>query len=353
MSQTDDPIPRAAPEPDLSLASWRDADRLFRALRKDVVPIDQPFTLVSQLQRSGGTLLNTLLDGHPQLHSHPYELFIGHPTKHDWPALDLEAGADAWLEELGEGWLATLFAGGYRKATVGAEEYPSLPFTVVPSFVERLFRVLCAEHPPRTQREAIGHYLTAFFNAWVDCQGLREPGKLWVTGFGPRLAWGDSRRRFAADFPDGRLIVSHRDPRAWYASASRHELRYSDLDTALPLWRQGAEEILSAKAENPDSVFVLAYESLVGDPEATMRALAAWLGIDWHPLLLQPTFNRMPTFANSSYGLPSGTGIRTDSLDRWRTVLDAEVVARIGAETLDLDAAVHAIADVAPVPAAR
>ena len=41
------------------------------------------------------------------------------------------------------------------------------------------------------------------------------------------------------------------------------------------------------------------------------------------------------------------TGVRTESLDRWREVLDAGVVARIEAGALDLDAAVRSIADVA------
>ena len=336
----------STPEPDLSLASWSDADRLFRAFRENVVTVDQPFVLVSQLQRSGGTLLNSLLDGHPQLHSHPHELMVGRP-KHDWPALDLDAGADAWYERLAEGWLGALFGYGYRKAPVGGDAYPRLPLAVVPSFVERLFRVLCAERAPRTQREILVRYLTAFFNAWVDCQGLREPGKLWVSGFGPRLAWGDSRRRFAADYPDGRLIMSHRDPRAWYASASLHKPRYARLDAALALWRKGAEEIVTAKAEAPDSVFVLTYESLVRDPESAMRSVAGWLGLDWHPVLLQPTFNRLPVPANSSYGSPAEPGIQRTSLDRWRDQLSADVVGRIEAETADLDRTVRAIADIA------
>lgn len=345
MSQIVDPM-LAVPEPDLSLASWRDAERVFRAIRENVVHVQQPLALVAQLQRSGGTLLNTLLDGHPQVHSHPYELMIGYPTKHDWPALDLTAGPDAWLEHLDEGWIAALFAGGYSKSTVDATSYPSLPFTIAPSFVERLFRVLCGERPPRTQRQVIDCYLTALFNAWLDCQGLREPDKLWVTGFGPRLSWGQSRRRFFLDYPDGRLIMSHRDPRAWYASASGHESRYAELAPALALWRQGAEEVLAATAEAPGSVFVVTFEALIESPEATMRALASWLGLEWHPVLVQPTFNRLPTFANSSYGLPAGTGIRPESLDRWQAVLSADVVAQIEEETMDLDAAVRSIADV-------
>jgi sulfotransferase family protein len=337
----------AALEPDLSLASWHDAERLFRGIREALVTVDQPLALVSSTQRSGGTLVNNLLDGHPQLHSHPFELHIGHPTKDDWPILDLAAGADSWLELLREQFISRLFANGYRKhVTAGEPGPPNLPFTIAPSFLERLFRVLCAEQPPRTAREIVDRYLTAFFNAWIDCQGLREGPKLWVSAFCPRLAWSDSRVRFLADYPDGLVIVNHRDPRAWYASASHSAERYGALDEALALWRRGAEELLTAKAEDPLRVFVLTYEALVTEPKRTMSALADRLGIEWHPILVEPTFNRLPTLPNSSFEATE-TGIRTDSVDRWRDILPDEAVALIEAETLALDAAVRAAADVA------
>ena len=98
-----------------------------------------------------------------------------------------------------------------------------------------------------------------------------------------------------SDYPDGRLIACHRDPRAWYASASRQKEGYSDLDEALALWRRGAEETLAAKAERGDAVFVVAYEDLVLEPERVTRALARWLDIQWNPILLptdlQPVAN--------------------------------------------------------------
>lgn len=39
-----------------------------------LVKVDQPLALISQLPRSGGSLLMRLLDGHPQCHSMPIEL---------------------------------------------------------------------------------------------------------------------------------------------------------------------------------------------------------------------------------------------------------------------------------------
>jgi hypothetical protein len=342
------PVSSTFADPDLSLVSWQEADRAFRAVREAIVPVDQPLVLISQTQRSGGTLLNTLFDGHPRLHVHPYELMIGHPTKSDWPALDLDDGADAWLELLREQFVQRLFADGYRKKPDMREivDFPVLPFTLAPSFLERLFRILCAEGPPPTQREVLDRYLTAFFNAWIDCQGLRETPKQWVVAFGPRLAWGESRARFQADYSDGRLVAIHRDPRSWYASASRFSGRYGELAEALALWRRGADETMAAKNARPDAVFVLTYETLVREPLDTMRALAGWLGIEWDPILLEPTFNRLPTVPNSSYRMLDA-GIRTESLERWREVLPPETVQKVEAETMELDAAVRAIADAA------
>ena len=333
-------------DPALSLATWADAERLLRSRREAIVPVDEPLVLISQVQRSGGTLLNSLLDGHPELHVHPYELHIGHPTKADWPVLDLGDGPDTWLALLSEPVLAKLFATGYRKKPDmdEIENYPTLPFTVVPTLVEHLFRLLCADQPPRTQREVIDRYLTAFFNSWLDNQGLREEPKRWVAAFAPRTAWGDSRKRFVGDYPDGRVVALLRDPRAWYASASVFSKRYGELDEAIELWQRGAREIAAAKREEPDRTFVLTYEALVQDSEGVMRMLAEWLGITWSPMLLAPTFNRLSVRPNSSYDM-AASGIRGESLERWRTVLEPEVVATVEERTLDLHAEVRALAD--------
>jgi hypothetical protein len=336
--------PQVGPSnPELSLAR-EDADHLVQIARENLVVVDQPLVLISQIQRSGGTLLNKLFDGHPAVHSHPSELHVGHPTKTEWPDLNLAAGPDAWHAVLNEAWIARRFEVGFGKRVLNRSGYPSLPFMVPPSFLAHLFRVVCVERRPRTARQILDCYFTAFFNAWLDYQGLREKPKKWITAFTPRVAWGESRRHFWADYPDGRLIMCHRDPRAWYASAVRQKEKYADLDEAVALWRRGAEEILAAKADLGDAVFVLTYEELVREPERVTRALAQWLRIEWQSILLRPTFNRLETLPNSSYPLIDW-GISKESLDRWRGVLSAETVAAIEAQTMELDARVRAVRD--------
>jgi Sulfotransferase family len=342
--------PHSTGEPGPALATLPDLDRLLESRWEGLVIVDEPLVLVSQVQRSGGTLLNTLLDGHPELHVYPYELRGGHSTedKARWPLVDLDRAPGVWLEAVGSPGLVDQFEEGYQKkfpATDGIEALPTLPFTIVPSLVEGLFRRLCAERPPDTQREVHDHYLTAVFNAWLDNQGLRTRPKRWVTGLTPRAAWAGSRERFFATYPDGRVIGCLRDPRAWWASASRFWSRYADFEATFPLWERGALELAAAKRERPGQVFVVTYEAVVHDPTRAMRALADWLGIAFDPILLCPTFNRLPTVPNSSFAM-GGTGIRDESLERWRQVLDRREIAAIEDRALALDAEIRALADI-------
>lgn len=90
----------------------------FRQNRQRSVDIvDQPLILISQIQRSGGTLLSQLLDGHPECLAHPYELKWGRPEKWNWPEVDLTADARSQFDALDENWIKEFAALGlYGKA---------------------------------------------------------------------------------------------------------------------------------------------------------------------------------------------------------------------------------------------
>ena len=57
-------------------------EKLYRISLENMIPITAPIALISQIQRSGGTLLSQLFDGHPEIYAHPDELKIGHPKKY-------------------------------------------------------------------------------------------------------------------------------------------------------------------------------------------------------------------------------------------------------------------------------
>jgi hypothetical protein len=304
-----------------------------------VIPVREPLVLVSQIHRSGGTLLSQLLDGHPECHAHPHELRICHvPNSRHWPRIDLARPA-TWFETLYEKHAGKHFRGGYSKS--GGKGTPAanrefFPFLFLPALQKQIFDQCVGRTQIERERDVLDCYFTSYFNAWLDNQNLYTAPKRIVTAFTPRTNLDpDSVRRFFEAYPDGTLVVLVRDPRAWYGSAVRHRRQYEDLDAALDLWRQSAEAGLAARERYGERAAVLTYEELVLEPEATMRRLAEQLGISWSPILLEPTYNGRPVRPNSSdpvaeYGV---VGARAEA---WRDVLDEDAIARIDALAGDL-----------------
>src|SRR5918912_1876755 len=108
------PPATGAPRPTLDPAPPEEFHALLEQRLERPVAVRQPLVLISQVQRSGGTLLSQLLDNHPQLHAHPHELHIGYPRdKGDWPALDLSAGPAQWFEMTQEEHVERTFLQGY------------------------------------------------------------------------------------------------------------------------------------------------------------------------------------------------------------------------------------------------
>ena len=108
-----------------------------------VVPVTEPLVLCSQVQRSGGTLLSQLFDGHPECHAHPHEIKIGWPREANWPPLDLDR-PDEWFERLFEKKALTHFVEGYQKrgAKLEGKTYPSydvFPFLFLPRLQKAIF----------------------------------------------------------------------------------------------------------------------------------------------------------------------------------------------------------------------
>jgi hypothetical protein len=308
---------------------------LVRARLVNVVPVAEPLVLISQIQRSGGTLLLQLLDGHPECHVDPYELKIGSPKKHNWPPLDLGHP---------ERWFETLYFRGTverlrrtertRRPDAGRSVFP---YVFSPRLQKQVFDECLQTRPPRSKRGILDCYFTSYFNAWLDNHNLYTGPKKAVVGFTPRLAIDlENVDHYFAAYPDGTLISIVRDPRAWYESAAKHTpAEYGDVDAALSLWRSSAEATIAAAERHGERVLVLTYEELVLEPERTMRAVSDRIGIEWVPSLVRPTFNGLPVRANSSD--PVGReGILPERADAFRDSLDPATLERISELAGDL-----------------
>jgi hypothetical protein len=304
------------------LTETEEYDALRRSRLEHLVEVREPLVLISQIQRSGGTLLSQLFDAHPECHADPYELKFGYPRQPDWPPLDLDR-PESWFEILHDPTLGERISATARtKNPRGGRSV--FPFLILPRLQKEIFDACVTAQPPQSEREVLDCYFTSYFNAWLDNHNLYTGPKRVVTGFVPRLAMEERNvERFFTAYPDGFLISIVRDPHAWYASAAKHfPKHYGDPAVALSLWRRSAEAAMDARARHGERVAVVAYERLVLETEQVLRELAAMVGISMLPALLMPTFNGRPIRANSSE-VVEREGIVLERVDAYRDSQDA------------------------------
>ena len=297
-------------------------ETLHRACLKHTRPATCPLVLISQVQRSGGTLLSQLFDGHPELHAHPHELKIGYPTKYTWPKVDLSDNPNRWLETLFEYSVLSHFRKGYKKEKRRDDAFL---FLFLPSVQRGIFLDYLGSIESLTLRDVFDGYMTSYFGAWLNNQNSYGQ-KRFITAFTARLAMSkDNMESFFEIYPDGRLISIIRDPKNWYPSAIRHKPRVcKDIREGVDLWKKGAQAMLWNKKRYGDRVCILTFEDLIRKTESVMRCLAELLKIKFEDILLEPTFNKYPIRANTSFEADKN-GIIDSTLNRYKTLAPDEL----------------------------
>jgi hypothetical protein len=265
------------------------ADEIHSCEQPDFGVKSLPLILISQLPRSGGTLLSQLLDGHPALHVYPWEMKIGYPSKGCWPALELDASPDRLFATLFHAELAYLARKGYRKRGKTRQRQKRLNFDYSPiehyrSFVHSLPR-------ERSRRTVLDTYFNTFFHAWHH----RTEKAAYIAGFVPTMAKNlDSIADFFSDYPDGGLVSILRDPADWFVSRRAHTKRglprYDDIGQEMLTWNGMAKLAVEYRRIYGDQFLLLSFKDLVTDREGTMRRVCNWCGLDFLPCLLTQTF---------------------------------------------------------------
>ena len=300
--------------------------RLSGVCLEHIEPITAPIALISQIQRSGGSLLSQLFDGHPEIYAHPDELKIGHPKKYIWPPIDLKDSPVRWFKILFEENVIKHFNEGYKK---GHKSEKRFPFIFPPYLQKQIFLSYVGSIESLTQRDIFDAYMTSYFGAWLNHQNSYGTKKF-ITGFTPRLAMREeSIESFFTIYPDGRLISIIRDPKNWFPSAHRHndkKRKYEDIEKASRQWIVNAQAMVKNKEKWKRSVCIICFDDLIGKTERVMRHLADFLNIEFNNILLTPTFNNAPIAANTSFELEK-PGIMLSALNRYKTLAPEELSA--------------------------
>ena len=284
-------------------------------------PRHSPLALICGHRKSGTTLLSNLLDGHSQLAVYPIDLallyaYFPHFLQEN-PAPEQRRKR---LSRILFDDLADRLAASARASLLD-----------IAAHREQFFSGL-TDDELGDMRVLIGRLMASFQMVRGRPVDQVEWGVLKET----------SIEIYAAEvldwFPDARFIQVLRDPRdnfaALAAGVDKHYRRLGEdrnrtLASLLHRARLGfCMARQNRAAYGPQRYHLVRYEDLVTEPEATMRQVARFLGIEFSPCLLTPSALGLPTGGNSYDGDPA-FHISTRNLGRWRERISQDEAAVI------------------------
>jgi hypothetical protein len=293
-------------------------DSLLQRLKASYQPVNLPLVMVSQAERSGGSLMAQLFDGHPQLLAHPHELKIGYPNKRIWPPLDV-ANVDEQFRLLFELNNIDFFQNGYSKGKHNPER---MNFFLAPQIQRELFRDVLGKSSGRAPRDVLNAYFTSYFNAWLNMRTRIEQTSF-ITGFVPMMAaQPENMDQFWAAYPDGYLISIIRSPLSWHPSFVK--LKGGTVEETAARWNSSTEAMFRERERNKNRVIVVKFDDVVKQTEATMRLICNRIGIDFDPILISPTFNLEPIRSNSVFATTTPGVVNSAPAQRESLLSDTE-----------------------------
>ena len=259
---------------------------------KHIRPVIQPPALISQVHHSGGSLLNRLFDGHPELNSLPHEIGSGTPATGHWPGIDFGHKPRDWFETLYKEVDITKVR---KKFSCDDSESTAIPFVFLPLIQEQIFVRYLESAETIRHRDIIEAYITSYFGAWLDYQNLSGEKKF-TTTYAPDLATQpESMESFLGIYPEGKLISLIRKPEDWFACAHSLEPEiYGDVSKSIRCWQKSVRAVMEVNRKFGDRVCLIRFEDLMGRTETVMRFVSEFLEISFEDILLTPTFNSIP-----------------------------------------------------------
>ncbi len=149
--------------------------------------------------------------------------------------------------------------------------------------------------------------------------------------------WGDkslNTERYVdlifAAYPTARFVHMVRDPRDRYSSAvTRWKVSRGGIGAGTAIWLASVKMARRNQQRYPDRYMIVRYETLVSDPETTVREICAFMGEDYASAMLGMAGapSHRDKGSNSSYGQLEPGAISTKSIGRYRKVLPRRAIA--------------------------
>jgi hypothetical protein len=286
------------------------------------LPFDQRAAFIAGQAKSGTTLLAALLDGHPELLVLPQETAY-------FPTVLTKYGARgrrAQFEYLTRESFSRVLFGGEPKWR--GHTYVGFPQQ---KFLQNFERI--AFDPANAERDL----LALMAEAYAATVGTSLEGiKRWIE---KTPANRDHVAAIFARFPEAKLIVTLRDPRAILATQialekSRQTKRFS-IYYVVAHWRVAAK--LARQIRDGDlSGLVVQYEQLVTEPSVWMQKVCDYLQVTFAPeIILRPT-KIGQLWAGNSAAAVGFSEISSEPAKRWERELSENEIGWVEWHCRDL-----------------
>ncbi len=283
---------------------------------------EQRAAFIAGPAKSGTTLLVALLDSHPELLVFPQETAYFPTVLTKYAARGRRAQFDYLTKES----LANVLFGGPPKW--GKHEYLDFP---KPEFLAAFERA--AFDPANAQRDL----LVLMIESYAAIRGIPlDQVRRWVEKTPANRNYIPS---IVARFPEAKLLVTLRDPRAILAAQialekTRRTGRFS-VYYVIAHWRVAAK-LAQRVSRGEVSGVVVQYEQLAREPAASMKRVCDYLEVAFDPgTVLTPTKAGLPWSGNSAAKI-GFSEISTEPVTRWERELSENEIAWIEWQCRDL-----------------
>jgi hypothetical protein len=286
------------------------------------LPFDQRACFIAGQAKSGTTLLGALLDGHPEVLVLPQETayFPTVLTKYQ------NAGRRVQFDYLTKESFSRVLFGGEPKWR--EHEYTNFPQQ---KFFEAFERV--AFDPANGQRDL----LVLMAESYAATIGVPiDRIKRWIEKTPANRNHVDE---IFARFPEAKLLVTLRDPRAILATQialekTRRTKRFS-VYYVVAHWRVAAKLARRVRSGDVPGLFVQ-FEQLVSEPSAVMKNVSDYLEVAFDPnIVLRPTKIGQPWGGNSAAEI-AFSEVTAEPASRWEHELSEDEIGWVEWHCRDL-----------------
>ncbi|MDA9974621.1 sulfotransferase [Candidatus Pelagibacter sp.] len=271
----------------------------FTTQKLKLKKINQNLIIISQIQRSGGTLLSQLFDTHPEIHSYPSELKLTNP-KHDWTK---KFNFTTFYND--QLLVSSAKYNNYKKDGSGSKKKQIINEFKFDFFLQKkIYEDLDVKNNLRNKLNA---YFTSFFNSFLNYNNNNNLKK-YIIAFLPRFIFKlENLDLFFNSYKNGKILCIIRSPNSWLSSSTNHsEIYKKNPLKALMLWKINALRTINAKKKFGNNIIIIDFDDLINNTENIMKKLCKTFNIKFHKTLKVPSFNGEIIRSNSSFNSIQG-----------------------------------------------